>query len=130
MQPKILKTENANFDATEWSGKNESGAQPIGDHVLVMPDKASEFLGKSKTLIAPEDLRARNSLAAETGILVACGTDAFAFTADRNRWEGEKPKPGDRIYYQRYAGQILVGDDDETYRCMSSSCVGAVRPGK
>ena len=85
MQPKIVKTEHANFVAGQWSGKNESGAQPIGDHVIIKPDKASEFLGKSQSIVAPEEMRARSSLAAETGILVACGSDAFVWTTARNR---------------------------------------------
>jgi co-chaperonin GroES (HSP10) len=108
-----------------WTGKNESGASPIGDYVLVMPDLAADK-SSGGVFIDPVTVD-RHTLASETGIIVALGDQAFAWNADRSRrWEGEKPEPGQRVYYTRYAGQVVHGDDGRTYRCMEDKCIGAV----
>lgn len=127
MQPRLLKSSQKHeFVPAEYSGRNESGYQPMGDNVLVIPDQASEQTSGNITL-TPEYIE-RATLAAETGVIVALGTEAFRWIADRSReWAGLKPQVGDRVYVQRYSGQLLLGDDQKIYRIMSDTCIAAVR---
>lgn len=128
MQPKLLRvrTPLGEFDAHVWDGVNASGYRPMGDRVLVLPDQASEQT--SGGIFLDESTRERVTAASETGVMVAMGDEAFLWNADRRRrWEGEKPKPGDRVYYERYAGTIVHGDDGLIYRVMDDKAIAAIR---
>lgn len=127
MKPKLLSTKAAQYEAGTFEG-NTSGAKPVGEQVLVRPDVAAEKT--SGGVMIPDSVRERQSGAAETGVLVAVGDGAFVWNADRTRaWTGEKPKPGDRVYFARYSGTEIVGDDGKMFRLMSDNCIGAVRAG-
>lgn len=124
MRPKLLKTKIAQFERASFDG-NLSRIAPIGDSVLVMPDEAAEKTAGNVWI--PDNLRERQSAAAETGILVAVGDGAFIWTADRQRpWEGYKPIPGDRVHFSRYSGTEVAGHDGKFYRLMTDNCVGAI----
>lgn len=127
MQPKLLKSSQKHeFVPARFNGVNASGYQPIGDHIMVLPDKASEM--SSGGIEIPAEVVERMTMAAETGIIIAVGDDAFLWNGDRTRkWEGAKPKVGDRVYIQRYAGQVMLGEDGEFYRIMEQNCIAAVR---
>jgi chaperonin GroES len=127
MNPKLLKSSQlGEFVPFPYSGKNESGYEPIGDRVLVGPDMASDMTSGGVALTA--DHVDRTTQAAETGVIVAVGANAFRWNFDRTRpWEGPKPQPGDRIYVQRYSGQVMLGEDGRFYRLMDYACVGAVK---
>ena len=126
MQPKLLKTELGEFSTAIFTGKNESGYDPMGDRVLVLPDQGSEKTSGG-TFLDQETLE-RITAAAETGILVACGDEAFVWNSDRRRkWEGRKPEIGQRVYFERYAGALIRGDDGKTYRCMDDKAVACIR---
>jgi chaperonin GroES len=127
MQPRLLKSAaNHEFKLADYNGTNESGYQPLGDSVLVAFDVASDVT--SGGIILPEDMTEKMTLSAETGVIVALGSDAFLWNGDRTRkWEGTKPHPGDRVYMERYSGQLLHGDDGKIYRLCSDKCIGAVR---
>jgi len=108
----------------EWSGKNESGIHPIGDRVLVLPDKAAEMIG---SIAIPGSRRDIDGRAAETGVLVAIGEAAWKWNSDRSRpFDGTKPKVGQRIWFERYAGSPQRGKDGNAYILMDDKCVGAV----
>lgn len=127
MKPRLLKSSQlGEFIPAEYNGQNESGYDPIGDRVLMLPDTASDMTSGGIALTA--DHVDRTTLAAETGVIVAMGDDAFRWNFDRTRpWEGPRPKPGDRIYVQRYSGQVMLGEDGKFYRLMDYGCVGAVK---
>lgn len=126
MQPKMLRTAFSEYVPQVWNGKNESGALPIGDYVLVMPDIAADK-SSGGVFIDPVTVD-RHTLASETGILVALGDQAFEWSADRTRkWDGVKPQAGQRVYFTRYSGQIVSGDDKRTYRVMEDKCIGGVK---
>lgn len=127
MQPKLLKSSQlGEFVPAEWHGVNESGYEPVCDRVLVLPDMASDMTSGGIKLLA--DQVERSTMAAETGLLVAIGPDAFKWTSDKTRpWEGHKPQVGDRVYIQRYSGQVMMGEDGKFYRLMEYGCVGAVK---
>lgn len=92
----------------------------------MLPDKASEV--SSGGIEIPPEVVERMTMAAETGIVIAVGDDAFTWSNDKTRrWDGYKPKAGDRVYLQRYSGQVMLGEDGEFYRVMEQTCIAAVR---
>ena len=125
MQPKLLKVGDATFERAEYDGKNESRFMPIGDKVLVLPDSAAEVTAGGIMMTA-EQIH-KNTRAAETGVIVAMGGGAFEWNSDRTRpWAGYKPKVGDRVYMQRYSGQVMMGWDERFYRAMTDVCIAAI----
>jgi len=124
MQPKLFKTSIAEYVPAEWTGKNESGVHPIGDRVLIKPDKAADIV---RGILMPDDITARHSLAAEGGVVVQLGDGAFMWNHDRQTpFHGRKPQPGERVVIEKYAGQLTKGDDGEMYRLMESASIGAL----
>lgn len=127
MQPKLIKTEQAQYVQSEWDGTDTSGLIPIGDHVLILPDAASTKAGTKGLIELPDDQVERMSLASESGIIVAIGDDAYFWNADRTRpFGGTRPKPGDHVMFERYAGRVMRGRDGKHYRLMSDNAVGAI----
>ena len=127
MQPRILRTEDAAFLAGAFDGKNTSGFRPLGDNIIILPDVASEKIGKHGLITATPDHVTRQSLAAETGVIVELGDGAFFWNNDRSRpYEGTKPRPGDRVVFEGYDGRIGSGRDGQNYRIMSDTCLAAV----
>ena len=92
---------------------------------MILPDKvADETKGG---VLLPEQLKERQQFAAESGIIVALGPDAYRWSSDRQRaFEGKRPEPGQRVVFKRYSGISTFGADGETYWIMSDSCVGAI----
>jgi len=126
MKARLLKSSQQHeFVPAEWTGSNESGYQPLGDMVLIAPDSAAEKTSGGVLLTA--DTTDKMTMAAESGVVIALGSDAFLWNADRTRkWEGLKPSPGDRIYMQRYSGQLVLGRDGKIYRLCEQNCIGAI----
>ena len=50
---------------------------------------------------------------------------AFLLNEDMSPWTGERPKPGDRVYIEKYAGKLVKGRDGRTYRIMDYGSIGA-----
>lgn len=131
MQPKLMvankrfRTPVGEYEPAQWKGKNTSGIAPIGDRVLVLPDKAPEkSAGGIDFLPTQQD---RDGLAAETGVLVAVGEAAWKWNSDRTRpYDGTKPQVGQRVWFERYAGSVQYGVDGVAYRLMDDKCIGAV----
>ncbi len=131
MQDKLLKPKfvkqavtGSEFAPAEYTGMNESGFDPVGDKVLVLPDSATDVTSGGIHLTS--DMVERHTLAAETGVLVAVSDGAFLWHSDGSKWTGYRPKSGDRIYMERYSGQVLLGKDGKLYRLMNSTCIGAI----
>lgn len=125
MQPRGLrKTDVAVYRIVEHDGPNYSGLEPIGDRVLILPDQATD---KSHGGAYLDPLTVENFTdASETGVIVECGPDAFLWNGDRTRrWEGVKPKAGDRVCFERYSGQKHHSWDGQVYRLMDDKCIGA-----
>lgn len=126
MQPKLIKTSVAEYVPAKWSGRNDSGFEPIGDRVLVLPDVASSRSSGGVEL--PQELTERMSMSAENGVVVAVGSGAFLWDPNSvTEFRGVKPVPGDRVYIERYAGQLVSGLDGQRYRLMNSSSIGAIQ---
>jgi len=131
MQPKLVAgtkpilTPLAQYVPAEWSGTNVSGILPIGDRVLILPDKAPDV--SAGGIAFTQTQQDRDGLAAETGVLVAIGEAAWAWNSDRTRpYMGTKPEVGQRVWFERYAGSVQYGKDGVAYRLMDDKCVGAI----
>lgn len=120
-----VRTTVARYVPAPWDGQNNSGVTPVGQRVLVLPDIAEErTLGGIEL---PPEVVSRHALAAETGVLAACGDGAFAWFGDRiHRWEGRRPHVGDRVALERYAGEVRMGADGQLYRLMEDRAVGGI----
>jgi len=114
--PKLIKTDLAEYEPAQWTGRNTSGIEPIAADsgtVLVLLDKVVE---KSRGgIMLPQNLTERQGLAAESGVLVA--SDPKSDLA---------PYVGRRVYFERYAGATVIGADDQRYRLMSAASVAGV----
>lgn len=120
-----IVTALAAYVPAAWTGANASGLLPMGNRVLILPDVA-EAITTGGVHLTPE-LQGRNAMGAETGILVAVGEGAFAWSSDRiHPWVGKKPEVGDRIVIERYAGQVQRGLDGQIYRLCEDRAIGAV----
>ena len=128
MQPKLVKFNKVDFVQAKWSGSNESGYQPLGDKVIVAIDKASSISMGGVEI--PQDVVERLSMAAEIGTLVAQGEGAFKYNSDGTLYIGRVPQPGERVFIERYAGQIVTGKDGWAYRVMDCKSIGAIQEGK
>lgn len=98
--------------------ENESGITPVEFKVLVKPDEV-----KKKTdggIIIPETSNQQRQAAECKGTVVALGGMAF------KDFEGCKPKIGDRISMNKYAGVQTTGKDDQEYRIINDKEVNAV----
>lgn len=125
MAGRILTKDNQEFETAVWDGENRSGWQPLDDKVLVLMDEHTELTKGG--IIVMSQIADRQTLAGITGVIVALGPTAFRWSDDLARaWTGYKPQPGDRVYVDRYSGQLVNGRDGRQYRLMSQSCVGAV----
>jgi co-chaperonin GroES (HSP10) len=127
MREKLLtKTRLGAFEAAEWTGENLSGELPVGDRVLVLPDKAATKTAGGIEL--PSSMRETQTLAAESGVIVAIGLGAWTWNADRTRrFEGIKPQVGQRVSFERYSGTEIIGADGEIYRAMSDASIATIK---
>lgn len=104
--------------------KNNSGINPTEYKVLVRPDEVKE---KTKGgIILPEETRERDQFAAMTGTLVAVSPLAFTYANDIEWAPADRPKPGDKVLYAKYAGAKVAGSDGNDYRIINDKDVAAV----
>lgn len=95
---------------------------PVEYNVIVCPEVVEE---KTKGgLILPDSVKETEGLAQSWGLLVAKSPLAFNYDA----WpEGaEQPKPGDHVFYARYAG-TMIEHGGKQYRIMKDKDIALVR---
>ena len=103
--------------------KNESGILPVEYKVLVQPVEVDE---KTKGgIILPDEKKERDQFAQMQGTLVACSPHAFSYE-DWQVAPDQKPKPGDRVLFAKYAGAVVDGKDGKKYRLVNDKDVAAV----
>lgn len=125
LKGRILTADHQEFVLATWDGVNRSGYAPLDDKVLVLIDEHAEATSGGIALTA--EFVERQTMASEHGVVVAVGPAAFRWNDDGTRaWDGKRPEPGDRVYVERYAGQLLNGRDGRKYRLMAQKCIGAV----
>lgn len=107
----------------EWNGVNMSGMRALCDKVIVLPDQSPEKVG---SILIADQSRENVGAAATTGIIVSVGPQAFEWDSHGlHRWVGEKPQPGDRVFFTKYAGLEHIGADGQLYRIMEYRSIGA-----
>ena len=116
LNQKVVPAKKLAYLPAVWAGENKSGCTPIGEKILVMPDMA--LAQSTGGIHMPDDFKERMQLSTQTGVIVAIGDDAFTWNADRTRpFGGYKPKIGDRVYFEKYAGAVVTGDDGGAKAC-------------
>jgi chaperonin GroES len=103
---------------------NTSGIFPTEYKALVRPIKIDE---KTKGgIILPDEHKDREQFAQMQGMLIAVSHLAFTY-ADKSDWgDAEKPKPGDRVMFAKYAGAAVKGADGADYRIINDRDISAV----
>jgi len=114
----LLRGTQAEFNRETYSGRNEAGVRPIGTSVLILMDQCADK-SSGGVLLPPEKI-AQMNMASESGVIVAVGNAAFAYYDDGSRWTDYKPKPGDRVFTERYGGREI----------MTYTCVGGIEEGQ
>lgn len=142
---RLIRNSQAEFERATFSGKNESGIRPIGTSVLILMDQvATTTSGEAGAAILAEagikpasgvalvgiglepGMIEKMNAASESGVIAAVGEASFRYYDDGSKWTDYKPKVGDRIFSERYAGRELLGQDGKTYRMMTYTCVGGI----
>lgn len=123
IQP-LVNNLNAEFIPAPWSGEDTSKIRVVGKCVLILVDECSPVT--SGGIHLTPDAIEKFSAGCETGTLVAVSAGAFLLNEDMTPWSGEKPKPGDRVYIEKYAGKMVRGADGRKYRLMDYGCIGAI----
>lgn len=125
MQDRILTTQFGQYMLATWDGVNRSGIRALCDKVLVLCDEAADVTRGG--IIMAEVSVENQKLAATSGVLVSVGPQAFAYDAHRLvHWEGERPAPGARVFFVKYAGQEYQGLDGKLYRMMEDRSIGGM----
>ena len=98
---------------------NESGIQPVGHRVLILPEQIEEKT-EAGIILHTASQKSREEMAQINGVVVAIGTTAYS--------DQESPwcKVGDKVIIGKYAGLIYQGNDDKSYRVINDLDVVAV----
>lgn len=123
LQPRLIKGLQAEFIAAEWPGHNPSGLKVYGKNLLIRMDACSST--SKGGVIVIDEIVDRMTEAAESGCIFAIGPAAFRLFDDGHRWEGDRPKVGERVYVEKYAGVKARGADGALYRIMDERCISA-----
>jgi co-chaperonin GroES (HSP10) len=125
LPPRFIPTQFGSYSMVEWSGSNTSGLRALCDKVVVFPDQVPNMTEGG--IIFPDSIKESLGASATTGILVSVGPQAFAYDSDRLvKWVGERPKAGDRVYFQKYVGQEHSGRDGMLYRIMQDKSIACI----
>jgi len=102
---------------------NESGFHPRGPRVLIKVDKVEEV--SEGGIILAQDLVNKEQNAQIKGVVVEIGPDCWMDTplARIEMAMGKDPtawcKVGDRVQIGKYAGNRLIGKDEQEYRVVN-----------
>jgi co-chaperonin GroES (HSP10) len=104
---------------------NGSGLQPCEYKVIIRPEEIDETdpvlkRAKAAGIEIAHDTKDRERMAQIKGTLVAAGGNAF------EDWRGAIPKPGDVVYYAKYAGINIKGADGAEYRLCNDKDLSAI----
>ncbi len=125
MKPRLVARLAGKYRQAEYLGTNTSGVIPVGKRVLIMTDIFEGTFAEGKLEFLEAQVE-RDNEAAESGTLIAIGDESFSIHADGAAWRGAKPKAGDSVYFTKWAGIYIMGNDGKRYRLMEDSCVAAI----
>lgn len=99
-------------------GINPAGIDPVQYRVLLLAEPVAETT-EGGIITKPQSTVEQETWSQTRGYVVAVSD--MAFTNDNQRWPCILPKPGDKVLYAKYAGQLIeekglkfrmVKDDD------------------
>lgn len=125
-QPRLIKGLQADYVPATYPGRNTAGFKSFGKNIVVLVDTCST--ASAGGVLLTDEMVDRMTANATTGCIFYIGAEAFRHFDDGTPWVGDKPKVGDRVFFEKYAGgQIHRGIDGRDYRIMDYRCLaGAV----
>lgn len=118
MQTRQLQSEHLIFKSPQ--GERKPGVRPTKYKVLILPDEVNDLTEGGIALPGQSAERAENGQT--EGEFIAAGGKAF------NDWDNEEiPRKGQRVVFERYAGQFLIGEDGFEYRLMNDDQIVGIR---
>jgi len=96
---------------------NESGIWPVECKCLVLPDEVPTKTAGGIDISVTAD---KEQQAQVKGTLVAAGPVAF------EDWSSKKIPVGTRVFFAKYAGIYISGDDGKQYRLINDNDIMAV----
>ena len=127
MQTRQLQSPHLRFKSPE--GKRNPGIRPTKYRVLVLPDVVNDLTEGGIAIPGQAADKAENGQT--EGEFVYAGGRAFEdWKKDREGNAIENaliPVPGQRVVFERYAGQMLTGEDGLEYRMMNDDQIVGVR---
>jgi chaperonin GroES len=118
LTPRLFNGLQAEYVQIDWPGSNTSGLRSFGTNVLVKVDQCAGV--RASGLIITDEATDLMTAAAVTGCIFAIGPRAFP-----NAIGDDRPKPGDRIYFDKFAGIRAKGLDGGDFRIMDDTCIAA-----
>ena len=97
---------------------NESGIVPVDTKILIKPEEIEERTEGG--IILPQQAKEKDQWAQQKGILIALGGTAF------ESWKGRLPVVGETVYYTKYAGCGVDGNDGAKYRICQDEDIAAI----
>lgn len=97
---------------------NASGIQPLEFKVLILPDDTEKVTPGG--IIKPDVLHERHEWAQVRGTLIAKGARAF------EDWGTDAVAVGANVYFAKYQGILVPGDDGKEYRLCNDKDVAAL----
>jgi len=98
---------------------NNSGYVPVEYKVLILPKEFSEKT-EGGIYIAPSSAE-KEKFANTEGVIISVGSLAFT----EPDWP-VKPKSGDKVLFDKYAGSLVKGKDGEEYRLINDREIVAI----
>lgn len=98
------------------------GFQPVEYNVVVAAEETEEV--RKSGLIIPLNIKDKDDTASMIGRLVA--VSPLAFNYDNWPDDQDKPAPGARVLFAKYAGVLVDGADQRQYRVFKDKDVMAV----
>lgn len=95
--------------------ENTSGIYPAGYRILIKPDPVEDITEGG--IVIPQQHKDQYQRAQQTGTVIALGPEAF------DDCGGNWAEPGDRVFFSRYEGDIITGEDGQDYRLVNDRCV-------
>lgn len=104
---------------------NTSGMQPVEYKILIAPEDVAETderikSAKAAGIVMVDKTTEREAMAQVKGTLIAVGGNAF------EDWAGTVPQVGDVVWFAKYAGYMVKGDDGKEYRLANDKDCSAI----
>lgn len=118
MQTRQLQSPHLVFKSPQ--GERNPGVRPTKYRALILPDIVNDLTPGG--IAVPDQSASKAENGQTEGEFISAGGKAF------NDWAPDEiPKQGQRVVFERYAGQMLTGEDGLEYRLMNDDQIVGVR---